>query len=274
MCNTYRRVTANAELSPEQERAVRDFIERWNRTVEPLAESLESAIRRGVLDLGTTDAIRTDIKAEFGNFTNDLDVIFREHAKDAAQAGRAIAARQHQLDISFDIVPRRTIDELEDWATTASGHVSDTLEDNVTAWLKGAHEEGLSVDDIADQFQDEFVDGRLKDWKAEQLARDNTVAPSNAGNHSALEDAPGVVGEQWLDAGDGRVRETHEEADGQVVGVDQPFLVGGYEAMHPGDPALPVEEFTQCRCTAVPVFANDLTADQEATLRAGGRFWM
>lgn len=43
-------------------------------------------------------------------------------------------------------------------------------------------------------------------------------------------------------------RETHIEADGQTVPADEPFIVGGYEADYPGDPALPDEELVNCNC--------------------------
>lgn len=253
---------------------MREFFSRWGDSVDGLADDLEAALRRGAIDLETVEAISADIEGQMGDFTSDIEIVFREHSETAAAAGREVAGRRYQLDINFDIVPRRTIDELDDWAVTASQHVSDSLEDEMTNYLRGAHEEGLSVDDIADDFQEEFIEGRVKDSKAEQLARDNTVAPSNAGNHSALVDASSVIGEEWIDTADARTRETHRAAGGQIVAVDQPFIVGaGYRAQHPGDPSLPVEEFTQCRCTVVPAFSDELTDGQLQRLAAGQRIW-
>jgi hypothetical protein len=261
-------------LPPEVERAVRDFIDNWEGTVDPVADDLVEAVRSETIDLGTTQSIRADIKQRLGNFTQDFEVLFREHTENAVQAGRAVAGRRFSLDVSFDRVPRRTLRQLDDWPATLSETVSDTLADDVSSYLRGAHEEGLSVDKIADQFQDEFVDGRIKNWKAEQLARDTTIPPSNAGSHSAFQDADSVVGEEWLATGDSRTRDTHLEADGQVTAVDTPFLVGGHTARYPGDPRLPIEESTQCRCTTVPVFADELSDGQLATIRAGGRVWV
>lgn len=266
-------VTANQDPadSPEIERAMREFFSRWGDQVDELADELEAALRRGAIDLDTLEAISADIEMEMGEFTNDIEVVFREHSEMAAEAGRAVAGRQYALDIAFDIVPRRTIEELDDWAVTASQHVSDSVEDEMTRYLRGAHREGLSVDEIADDFQEEFIEGRVKDSKAEQLARDNTVAPSNAGSHTAFRDANSVVGEEWLATSDGRTRDSHLAAGGQIVEVNQPFLVGGYRADHPGDPSLPVEEYTRCRCTIVPVFADQLTDSQLRRLAAGQR---
>jgi hypothetical protein len=270
---THVAVNRDPANAPTIERTMREFFDRFGDAVDPIAADLETAIRRGDVDLGTLRSIRAEVGPRMGGFANDLEVVFREHGEQSAEAGRAIAARRQSLDIAFDTVPRRTLAQLDDWATTASEYVADSMEAEITNYLRGAHEEGLSVDEVADQFQDELVEGRIKDSKADQLARDNTVAPSNAGNHSALRDAEGIVGEEWIDTSDGRTRDTHAAAGGQVVAVDQPFVVGGYRAEHPGDPSLPPEEFTRCRCTVVGVFRDELTDGQYQRLVAGQRIW-
>lgn len=267
-----RRVLTKQDFSPEEERVYREFLREWTDTTEPIAESLEAAVRSGQVDLSSLSAIRATVSGELGRYTGDIETVFTEQAKDAAVAGRTLAARRHQLDINFDQLPERTIAELESWTTTASEEVAGTLEDEITNYLRGAREEGLDIETVADEFQSEFVEGRLQDSKAEQLARDVTVQPSNAGQHSAHVDS-GAIAERWVTNIDGRERDTHAEADGQVVAVEGTFLVGGYEAEYPGDPTLPVEEFTQCRCTAVPVFADELTTSQIEAIEAGERIY-
>jgi hypothetical protein len=61
----------------------------------------------------------------------------------------------------------------------------------------------------------------------------------------------GVTYKQWLTAEDDKVRETHAEADGQTVPVDQPFDVGGEQLDYPGDPAGSDDEVCNCRCTVI-----------------------
>jgi len=53
--------------------------------------------------------------------------------------------------------------------------------------------------------------------------------------------------------GDGRTRDSHLAAHGQVVDVDKPFEVGGAELMHPHDPAGPAKETINCRCRSVTI---------------------
>ncbi len=57
----------------------------------------------------------------------------------------------------------------------------------------------------------------------------------------------------WVSMGDSVVRPTHLEADGQEVKSNEPFTVGGFSLLMPGDSSLgaPAEETIGCRCAAV-----------------------
>ena len=54
----------------------------------------------------------------------------------------------------------------------------------------------------------------------------------------------------WQSMEDDRVRPTHVEADGQTVPIEEPFKVGKYMLMYPGDSSLGAgeEEIILCRC--------------------------
>lgn len=54
----------------------------------------------------------------------------------------------------------------------------------------------------------------------------------------------------WQSMEDDRVRPTHVEADGQTVPIEEPFKVGKYLLMYPGDRSLGAgeEEIILCRC--------------------------
>jgi uncharacterized protein with gpF-like domain len=55
---------------------------------------------------------------------------------------------------------------------------------------------------------------------------------------------------EWVSQGDNRVRDAHLSADGQVVAVNQPFIVKGERLMYPGDPAGSPGNIINCRCSA------------------------
>lgn len=259
------------DLPPEVQSAVERFFRQFRTTLDDVRQDLTTALREGDLDPSTTSGVRVAVEEMIGDHTADIETVFREGIEDGIQAGRAVAARRHALDIAFDVVPERALRELDDWAVEASDEVTSRFSDEITSFIRTAHEEGLSIDDLTETLNDDLFDGRLQDWEARRVARTETISSSNAGSHTANEDAPGVVAEEWITELDGRQRDSHGEADGQIVAVDGTFLIGGAEARYPGDPQLPAEERINCRCSVVPVFRDELTDSEFAQIESGGR---
>ena len=54
---------------------------------------------------------------------------------------------------------------------------------------------------------------------------------------------------EWVSVDDNRTREAHHHADGQVVPLDEPFIVDGEELMYPGDINGSASNVINCRCT-------------------------
>lgn len=116
----------------------------------------------------------------------------------------------------------------------------------VSETIQDGYDQGWSVAQTANAIVakvDEVAPAR-----AAMYARTDLIALSNGGSLMAAQIA-GVAAKSWLTAGDERVRETHADADGQTVPIDQPFDVGGEQAQYPGDPDLSDEESLNCRCT-------------------------
>lgn len=82
------------------------------------------------------------------------------------------------------------------------------------------------------------------------IARTESTGASNLGAQRALLDE-GTEKKVWVATLDDRTRPTHEDADGQEVPVGGEFDVGGALLAFPGDPAGPVEEVADCRCTMI-----------------------
>ena len=57
------------------------------------------------------------------------------------------------------------------------------------------------------------------------------------------------VFKQWVAVSDNRTRDAHKHADGQMVEINDPFVVGGEKLMFPGDPNGSPENIINCRCT-------------------------
>lgn len=71
----------------------------------------------------------------------------------------------------------------------------------------------------------------------------------------AVEKLPGLK-KQWRRSGKRRPRVTHAVADGQIVDVKKPFMVGGEALMYPRDPKGSPKNTIQCGCTSLPFMAT------------------
>lgn len=67
---------------------------------------------------------------------------------------------------------------------------------------------------------------------------------------SALRDQ-GFTRKRWVTRHDAKVRETHREVEGDTVPLEQPFYVGGYPLMYPGERGAPLSLVINCRCVMV-----------------------
>ena len=268
-----RRLLTKQEFSPEEERAFAWLLEEYHGRLEPIEDDIRDFLSgASEADLQSLDTIRTEIERRIGGYTSDFEVVFREGGRRGAEAGRELAARQFGLDIAFDHVPARTLSEIDDWVEVAAGSTLETITEDATRWLRGAHEEGLSIDEITEQLMD--LDEHLEETVAHRAARTATNSTARAGHHSAHEDAPGVVAERWVSELRHNTREDHEDAHGQVVAVGQSFEVGGVYMAHPGDPGAPVGQLANCLCRAEPLFEDELTEAQLEAIEAGERIWM
>jgi predicted P-loop ATPase/GTPase len=80
------------------------------------------------------------------------------------------------------------------------------------------------------------------------------VTTSFESGQQILMEEEGVARERWLSQRDGRVRDTHINADGQEIKVNDSFSVGGSMLRYPGDPMGASDEVIGCRCTVIPIF--------------------
>lgn len=106
---------------------------------------------------------------------------------------------------------------------------------------------------LRERHGDELIAG-LAAWlfsaaRAETAARDNTNALCNCSQLDDLQ-RQGYKYKEWRTVMDGKERHDHAVANGQIVPVDSPFIVGGYRMMFPKDDTYgaPLNEIINCRC--------------------------
>lgn len=100
--------------------------------------------------------------------------------------------------------------------------------------------------------------------RARVIARTESHGARNAVNAQTVRrvDAAfgvsGAIRRRWQAANDERTRESHRDADGQEVALNEPFRVGRASLDFPGDPSGPPDEVINCRCTSITVINTDM----------------
>lgn len=99
-----------------------------------------------------------------------------------------------------------------------------------------------------------------------RTARTAVTSAQNAGRQSVYDKAKSMglnLQKEWLATLDGRTRHDHGVADGQRVGLDEKFDVGGYKMKYPGDMSAPGWLVYNCRCTTITVEPEHITKGEE-----------
>ena len=139
------------------------------------------------------------------------------------------------------------------WITETSREL---ILDSVRKGVKVAQEQGLGISQATDIIQRELLQryGKIERWRAMRIANTEILTASNRGAQVATEKLAERYGvpmkKTWL-IGGRNVRDTHQAANGQSVGLKADFVVGGHLAKMPGDPRLPAEETINCKCTVI-----------------------
>ncbi|MDH6279522.1 phage minor head protein [Prescottella agglutinans] len=110
-------------------------------------------------------------------------------------------------------------------------------------------------------------------WLARRIARTEIQAAMEAGALAAAQASEEITGEKmykrWLSTHDERTRLSHAVADGQMVRLTEPFIVGGTPIQHPADPAGLAHETINCRCTLAILSWAEMQAELQGMW--GGR---
>jgi uncharacterized protein with gpF-like domain len=81
------------------------------------------------------------------------------------------------------------------------------------------------------------------------IARTETHGAGNFGAKKQAESTGLKLRREWIAADQpGRTRDAHEDANEQVVGMDEPFEVDGELLDYPGDPTGSAANVINCRC--------------------------
>lgn len=88
-------------------------------------------------------------------------------------------------------------------------------------------------------------------YRARRIARTETIGTTNSATLEGWRQSDVIGGKQWICAMSDNSRKSHKKANGQIVALDEPFVVDGEKLMHPGDTSMgaSAENVINCRCT-------------------------
>ncbi|MFA5312724.1 MAG: phage minor head protein [Methanomassiliicoccales archaeon] len=227
---------AYARMTAKQFRAEQEAVMKVIKGVEP--SGMESAIRQAMK--GQADEWSKFFKTSYLAIGEDFaPMVVRSF-------GKAAPAFESKAEDPW-------MKLLLNWISKQSGakvtQIQGTTLDRLRAQLSEGMEAGESMEDISKRLSGIYDDGIST--RSTIIARTEVISASNAASYAGAKSTDLRLKKQWLSSRDARVRETHNDADGQEVGMDEPFNVGGYDLMFPGDSSLgaPASEIVSCRCT-------------------------
>ena len=219
--------------------------------------------RRALLEYKGADVFRDYFQVE------------RAEIVKALRSGRdvtpVLVALHADLSGALIMVQRVAASEWGAWAAAGHGFVSKA--DPITAWLKrnlgtqitditeatrkkiaaalvSGEDEGYTLDQQAEQIDAMYLDDIIPN-RSMTIARTEVGRAVNWSQQQIAEEVDVPMEKEWLSLDDDRTRDSHADADGQRVGINDAFEVGGEDLQYPGDPAGSAENVINCRCSVL-----------------------
>lgn len=180
-----------------------------------------------------------------------LDTLLATHRREiSARANQQLEELRSRERLTGEDLRSGVIAEyLEQRSMTFADSWTSTVVDRVERSLRNGQDDGEDTAGLRSRVRSVIGSERVR---ARWVAHTEATSTFGAANDFAYNLSGVVKSKQWLSAQDGAVRDSHAAADGQIVPVDDAFTVGGATLRWPGDPAAPIEETINCRCTTAP----------------------
>jgi HK97 family phage portal protein len=154
------------------------------------------------------------------------------------------------VGVGFDIGAEEVIRFLERRAQRFARKVNETTWELLREKLGEAIEAGAGIPEM-EGIVNEVMKGRIESTP-ETISRTEVVGAQNGGTLLAWDQSGVVESKSWLAALDDRTRDSHREAHGQTVGLNEDFVVGDARGPAPGQMG-EADEDINCRCTMTAV---------------------
>lgn len=216
----------------------------------------------------TEDMLERHYKRVIRNFINEgrysyrksLEVKGIEYKQEQEDEDEKIKATSVLIALAFveTILQKRASQLIE---TT-----SDNIQDTVKRATEKSRESGTKINEEFNKglnrtfkgrqamialTETQFMAERAKNIEASVISRNGNVDPSSI-NDGIVVGNPDVK-KEWAAVLDEKTRFSHAVADGQVKGINDPYIVNGEYMMYPGDTSMgaSLENIINCRCSSL-----------------------
>ena len=128
--------------------------------------------------------------------------------------------------------------------------LTETYVASVVAEIKKSTDENETINQMRDRIMKTVNSPNFYNWQAMRIARTETTFAVNAGTEISGDFTVITMNKRWMSMRDNRERTSHLEADNQIIGKDELFIVGGEKLRYPGDKlnGASASNLVNCRC--------------------------
>jgi len=210
------------------------------------------------LEAGAAPHMLFDIEAETKAYADRFFPHYEQAFRYAGQAG--YRATQGKLWIptddaktdedGFKIDPEM-LKKLREQIEKSARLFNETTWAEVSKGIEAAAVNNLTTEATAQELWKALGDRAA--WEARRIASTEMTRTDGWGNHEGYKQNEMIDRQGWNCQKLATSREDHIEADGQEVGMDEDFIIGGEAMAWPGDDRASAGNVVNCRCSTYPV---------------------
>lgn len=138
--------------------------------------------------------------------------------------------------------------------------ISIRMANRISKIIEQGRADNLTLPQIAKLVSDKFLP--ISRSRAALIARTETHSAASFANHTYHKTVQADLGlkmlKKWVATNDARTRTTHAQASGQIVDMDEDFIVGGVPMGFAGDSRGGAANVINCRCVIVYADERDM----------------
>lgn len=198
-----------------------------------------------------------DIEAEVKAYKKKFEARYRDAFEKAEAAGEAAAtgklydmADEGKATKYTGITPEQ-LAKLVAQIEKSAKFFNETTWNVIKDGLLDGEAANMTTQEVAQAIRDHLE--ALSPGRSRRIARTEMARTENWGGLEGYRQNENVTGKGWMCSFLEDSRDAHIAADGQEVGIDEDFIVGGERLAYPGDDRGSAENTIECKCTTYPV---------------------